>query len=211
MSRPAYGGRTTCESCKSIDVRRWHREGLLDPGRSFSVHWTHGGEPAGNIDFEGSRASSYLAFDGAGIATRIGNPRSSGYPLNGRRAISVAGGPGLHVPSIAGGGIAAGASRNSMPAILCSPAAIATVSLMRASRKARKCEACRKRRKIRERLGGSPNLLEPFPDKPPGMHWRTYNRLKERAEQAEQRSNVSMMEWLRKRELAPIRRRRVRR
>jgi hypothetical protein len=27
MARPSYGGRPTCEGCKSIDVRRWHREG----------------------------------------------------------------------------------------------------------------------------------------------------------------------------------------
>jgi hypothetical protein len=51
----------------------------------------------------------------------------------------------------------------------------------------------RKRRKrtifpgfrIREHLGGRPNLLDPFPTKPKGQHRRTYNRLKERAEAAE--------------------------
>jgi hypothetical protein len=31
VSRQAYGGRSTCEGCRSIDVRRWHR----DP-----CHWT---------------------------------------------------------------------------------------------------------------------------------------------------------------------------
>ncbi len=29
MARPAYGGRLTCEGCKSIGVRRWHRGGRL--------------------------------------------------------------------------------------------------------------------------------------------------------------------------------------
>jgi hypothetical protein len=28
--------------------------------------------------------------------------------------------------------------------------------------------------KIRERLGGSANMMKPFPEKPKGMHWRTY-------------------------------------
>jgi hypothetical protein len=30
---------------------------------------------------------------------------------------------------------------------------------------------------VRERLGGSPCLDEPFPEKPRGMHWRTYRKL----------------------------------
>jgi hypothetical protein len=34
-----------------------------------------------------------------------------------------------------------------------------------------------KARKLRQRLGGSANMLQPFPDKPKGTHWRTYDRL----------------------------------
>jgi hypothetical protein len=33
-------------------------------------------------------------------------------------------------------------------------------------------------RKIRMRLGGGENIMAPFPDKPKGMHWRTYDRLR---------------------------------
>jgi hypothetical protein len=50
MARPYGSGRTTCESCKSLDVRRWHREGRLRPGQYFSLSWTRGGEPSGNIN-----------------------------------------------------------------------------------------------------------------------------------------------------------------
>ena len=39
--------------------------------------------------------------------------------------------------------------------------------------------------KIRMRLGGSADVSEPFPEKPRGMHRRTYLRLRERAEAAE--------------------------
>jgi hypothetical protein len=46
MARPAYGGRTTCESCTSIDVRRWHREGRLQAGQYFSQSWSLGAELA---------------------------------------------------------------------------------------------------------------------------------------------------------------------
>ena len=30
---------------------------------------------------------------------------------------------------------------------------------------------------IRERLGGSANMTQPYPEKPKGMHWKTYGRL----------------------------------
>ena len=49
MGRPYGSGRVTCESCISIDVRRWHREGRLRPGLFFSWSWTCNGEPFGDI------------------------------------------------------------------------------------------------------------------------------------------------------------------
>ena len=39
---------TTSE--KSIDIRRWRREGRLRAGRQFSWSWTSGGEPSGTIN-----------------------------------------------------------------------------------------------------------------------------------------------------------------
>jgi len=50
--------------------------------------------------------------------------------------------------------------------------------------------ALNRAQRIREKMGGSANLFEPFPWKPKGMHWRTYSRLRN---QAEQSSNQSML------------------
>jgi hypothetical protein len=36
--------RSTCEGCRSIDVRRWHREGRLHEGQYFSYSWTYAGK-----------------------------------------------------------------------------------------------------------------------------------------------------------------------
>jgi hypothetical protein len=46
------------------------------------------------------------------------------------------------------------------------------------------------------KLGGSANLTEPLPERPKGMHWRTYSRLYIRAagrEQAFLASTFSML------------------
>jgi hypothetical protein len=41
---------------------------------------------------------------------------------------------------------------------------------------------------IRMKLGGSPSLAEDFPEKPKSVHWRTYERLRQKANEAEDQS-----------------------
>jgi len=50
--------------------------------------------------------------------------------------------------------------------------------------------------KIRMRLGGSASMLGEFPEKPKGMHWRTYNRLRRMHDKAEERSNIGLVSFV---------------
>jgi hypothetical protein len=47
-------------------------------------------------------------------------------------------------------------------------------------------------RKIQMRLGGGESVTEAFPEKPKGMHWRRYNRLRRRHTQAYERSLMGL-------------------
>jgi hypothetical protein len=40
---------------------------------------------------------------------------------------------------------------------------------------------------------GRPSMLGEFPDKPKGMHWRTYDRLYRIHDAAEERSTIGLM------------------
>jgi len=46
MARRAGNGKTTVESCRSIDVLEWNQLGYFRSPRLFSRVWTRGGEPS---------------------------------------------------------------------------------------------------------------------------------------------------------------------
>jgi len=64
--------------------------------------------------------------------------------------------------------------------------------------------AIRRAQKARMRLGGSANLLEPFPKKPRGMHRRTYYRLSARAMAAQERSIALELAYIHRRLLPRV-------
>jgi hypothetical protein len=59
--------------------------------------------------------------------------------------------------------------------------------------------AITKARKLRVGLGGTPNLLDPFPERPPRMHRRTFYRLFNKAADAQERCMALALEDLRRR------------
>jgi hypothetical protein len=196
MARPAYGGRTTCESCEWIDVRRWHREGWLRPGQYFSCSWTRRGERTGSIMVRTEQDAVVLIYKYrswsesewrsieqrvpiAWTACHLGGQRPwficSAYSNDrycGRRAAVLYGAGELFVCRRCHG--LAYASQQETPGD----------------------RAMHQAQKIRMRLGGSADLREPFPEKPKRMHWRTYLRLRSRAEAAERYSAMMTMQWL---------------
>src|ERR1700730_13873055 len=62
MARRAYGGKTTVESCLSVDVLRWNRLGYLRSSRWFSWAWTRDGERVASINVEAGHHSVTLKY-----------------------------------------------------------------------------------------------------------------------------------------------------
>jgi hypothetical protein len=58
--------------------------------------------------------------------------------------------------------------------------------------------ALRRTRRIRQRLGGSANMMESFPERPKGMHHETYMRLFWEHRYAEMEQLTGMRGWLNK-------------
>ena len=190
-ARRAYGGRTTCESCPSIDVRQWHREGRLHPGQHFSCSWTRGGEPAGSITVQVECAAVLLSYrscysgsdDWKSIQQRV-PIRLTACHLGGVR-------PWFVCPVYRNGRYC-----GRRAAILyCAGELFACRRCYGLAYESQQQTALHRgleqARKIRMRLGGGVDLLEPFPARPKGMHRRTFERLRARAEAALFGSNPS--------------------
>jgi len=195
MGRP-FGGRRTCESCISIDVRRWQRQGRLCPGLSFSTAWTRGEEPFGSINVHSEidavvlmyRARTWAEADWKCVEQRVPVTWTACH-LGGHRPWFVCRGSssgrycGRRVAVLYGAGELFACRR--------------CYGLTYASqREALYLRDAGKAQKIRMQLGGSPVMSDAFPARPKGMHWRTYNRLRQRHDLAEERSMTGLMRFI---------------
>ncbi len=191
-----FDKKTTTGECHSVDVRYLHIEGLLTPGRWFSLRWSRGGRETASIR-----------------GAVIGDEKPEGVILTYRHR----NGPGgewedvrepvpLEWTACNFGGerpwfICPGAGCGRRVAVLYGPGRYFLCRhcydlAYQSQRDNAMDRALHKAQSIRERLGGSANMMEPFPEKQKGMHWKTYERLWQEHHEAEMEQFAGMREWL---------------
>lgn len=163
--------KTTTDDMRSIDVRRWSREGLLREGQHFGWSWSVEGETVASI-----RAASHLGFVRLMYRARHsgGDWRDMRYRVEldyqqcnfgGRRVwfTCPAKGCGARVAKLYGGEIFACRKCHDL-----TYPSQKELCYQRAFRRADK---------IRERLGWETGFDSLPGEKPKGMHWTTFGRL----------------------------------
>lgn len=167
-----YGAKNTTDDYRSIDVRRWNRDGLLTPNRAFGWQWSRDDEVVASIRVRTESDRVILTY-----RHRSGGEdwEDESYPvyldwttchLGGQRPwfLCPARGCGRRVAILYGGRIFA--------CRRCYQLAYPS------QREAGYDRAARRADKIRERLGWEQGILNPKGwKKPRGMHWRTFERL----------------------------------
>jgi hypothetical protein len=188
--------KTTTEECYSLDVCRLCREGLLTPGWGFSWSWSRLGQKTasiGGLVEGGDRAGRVVLLfrnrSGPGVewedvrqsVTLEWTPCSFG----GQR-------PWFACPR-AGCGRRVAVLYGLGKWFLCRHCYDLSYESQREDKTLR---ALRRALKIRQRLGGSANMMEHFPEKPKGMHHETYMRLFGKHHEAEMEQLIGIREWL---------------
>lgn len=164
-----FGGKDTTEDHRSIDVRRWKREGLLKPHLAFGWQWSRQGEVVSSINVRTEPGRVILTY-----CHRSGNEewKDKSYPVDldwtacnmgGKRPWFLCPTCGRRVAILYCSGIFA-----------CRHCQQLTY---RSQREAPVCRAIRRADKIREKLGWKPGIANPDGWKPTGMHWKTFEKL----------------------------------
>ena len=183
-----YGFASKCEDYSSIDLAWLNREGVLNRHWWSTITWSRGGNETGAIRVKaepGGLRLSYRARDRGGEWEDINEFVPFSYTdtnFGGRR-------PWFECPSC---------GRN------------CRVLYGGKVYRCRKCyglkyqsqyepafgRALSQAQKIREKLGGSLCVDDPFPEKPKGMHWKTYQRLERQDDLLTERWTAMMMGWM---------------
>ena len=171
-NRWRYGAKSTTDDYRTLDVRRWAREGVLRPGYWGGWQWTRDGETVASIQMRPEQDRVILIY-----RHRSGDVewKDEQYPvrivrtpcnLGGSRAwfICPAVGCGRRVAVLYGGGIFA--CRH------CYRLAYAS------SREDAGDRATRRADRLRARLAWEPGILNGGGEKPKWMRWRTFKMIR---------------------------------
>lgn len=166
-----WGSKTTVDSQHAVDVRYLKKQGSLEAGKSGSLTWSRQGEQTGAISYQVKENGITLIYNmrenSSAEWESIEQFVSFDYtPCNygGKRTWLFCTGCNRRVTCIYATG----------KYFLCRHC----YGLNHQSQH----EGCydrqlSKAQGIRTKLGGSANLASPFPQKPKGMHWKTYHKL----------------------------------
>jgi len=173
MGRGRPGWRPVGEEILRLDVRKLHREGWLRPGLFFSLNWTMGGNPIGSISIFTSIDSISLTY-----STRAGE----------------------HVDELVALDLTPCHFGGARTWFLC-PRCGRRVAVLFAGRRflCRHCHGIayaaenedaisrllRRSNKLRERVKVRAGTAYSVTDKPKGMHWRTFDRIRWQIERIE--------------------------
>ena len=172
-----WDSKPTTESQKRIDIRWFNKMGYLRPNAIGSLTWSIQNRKIGAIDFRVEEDRLMLFYR---------------YRLSGEEWSEVEQAISLDLTPCNYGG--------NRKWFLC-PGCGRRVAILYGAGKYFHCRYCygltyssqqesepdrlmRKVRKIRRQLGGSDISLDAFPLKPKSMHWKTYWRMRDKAEQA---------------------------
>jgi hypothetical protein len=192
-----FDKKTTTGECHSVDVRYLHREGLLKSGRWFSLRWSRADRETGSIRGVVSgddrpeqvtllyRHRRGLGSEWEDVREPVELAWTAACNFGGQRPwfICPGAGCGRRVAILYGPG----------KYFLCRHCYDLSYQSQRDNKMYR---ALHRAQDIRRRLGGSANMLEPFPERPKGMHHDTYMRLFWEHHKAEMERLAEMREWL---------------
>lgn len=185
-------GRNTTSDCRSIDVRRWQRAGVLTPGYAGSWQWSIGGEVTASIRYRVEAGRVVLSYR---VRSYGGQWEDVEEPVRLETTPCRYGGIRywFRCPAVGCGrrvAILYGAGRY----FACRHCYHLAYSSQREGASDR---AMRRADKLRARLGWEPGILNGEGGKPKWMRWRTYERLSEQAERFTDQSMLALAARLR--------------
>jgi hypothetical protein len=185
--------RKTTDECQSINVRYLHRNGLLQSRYSFSLRWSWAGRQTGSIGgvtHVNDRVTFFYRHR-RGMGDDWEDVKET-VPLE-WQACNFGGQRPWFICPGAGCGRRVAVLYRPGKYFLCRHCYDLTYQSQQDNKMYR---AVHRAQDIRRRLGASANRMEPFPEKPKGMHRRTYERLWREHYEAEMEQLVGMREGL---------------